>query len=251
MSTNTRPTGPARANAWVRHVEGQPSSGPTRPAMPEHYVIEFPDGSVVRAVPKLAGGPVPDCCDHRSGRVGAGCMDCLNTGHAHDPAEPCPPNPQTTPQDAREGGRNSLEEVPGGERTSQGADGASVRSLGDRLREQSCKAGSSPLPISEDLWDLAAEVDDLQGDLDEARGDLAAQEGIAQELREDLGAKIRLTQEQARVIERVRMLAAEWAATARDACDGEAHSGTCADCNGRGYSGELLAVLDGGMEAGR
>lgn len=57
MSTNTRPTSPARANAWVRHIEAQASSGHTRPAMPEHYVIEFPDGSVVRAIPKTAEPP--------------------------------------------------------------------------------------------------------------------------------------------------------------------------------------------------
>jgi hypothetical protein len=42
--------------------------------------------------------------------------------------------------------------------------------------------------------------------LAQARSDFAAQEGIAEELREQLGAKIKLTQEQARVIERVRAM---------------------------------------------
>lgn len=42
---------PFPCNAQVRHVDGQVSSGPTRPAMPEHYVIDFPDGRTVRAVP--------------------------------------------------------------------------------------------------------------------------------------------------------------------------------------------------------
>lgn len=164
--------------------------------------------------------------------------------------------PQTTPQDAQNGTQNSLEGVPGGERTSQGADGASVRSLGDRLRAVATAHQTARPEMAAHIAGMADEADRLErqradfergaraelaanvklaGELEQARGDLAAQEGIAQE--------------QARVIERVRVLAAAWDATALNACDGEDHGGSCADCNGRGYAAELRVVLDGGTEA--
>jgi len=33
---------------------------------------------------------VPDCCDHLD-MVQGHCHACYDTGHAHDPARPCPP----------------------------------------------------------------------------------------------------------------------------------------------------------------
>lgn len=45
--------------------------------------------------PMADGGDRPDCCGHFSQDM-YGCTDCLNTGHAHDPADPCPPERSVT-----------------------------------------------------------------------------------------------------------------------------------------------------------
>lgn len=76
-------------NAPTDTAEAYPPPGTTGIVAAEVLDL-LPVGAVVSVPEQATGGTIPDCCDHTDMEQGH-CHACYDTGHAHDPARPCPP----------------------------------------------------------------------------------------------------------------------------------------------------------------